>query len=62
MQRTKLIYGDIKPAKYDLNDFDKDLDKLMNRKYKEVTSYIASQLSEGPQGRAMAWSSGSTQL
>ena len=39
--------GKLSDKYYNDGDFDKDLDKLMNRKYKEVTSYIASQLSEG---------------
>ena len=39
--------GKLSDKYYNDGDFDKDLDKLMNRKYQEVTSYIASQLSEG---------------
>lgn len=40
VQRTKAIYGDIKPAKYDLNDFDKDLDKLLKKFVKGGDSYF----------------------
>ena len=43
VQRTKLIYGDIKPAKYDLNDFDKYLDKLLKKFVKDSDSYFKAQ-------------------
>lgn len=43
VQRTKLIYGDIKPAKYDLNNFDKDLDKLLKKFVKDSDSYFKAQ-------------------
>lgn len=43
VQRTKAIYGDIKPAKYDLNDFDKDLDKLLKKFVKDSDSYFKAQ-------------------
>jgi len=43
VQRTKLIYGDIKPAKYDLDDFDKDLDKLLKKFVKGSDSYFKAQ-------------------
>ena len=42
VQRTKAIYGDIKPAKYDLDDFDKDLDKLLKKFVKDGDSYFNS--------------------
>ena len=40
VKRTKAIYGDIKPAKYDLNDFDKDLDKLLDKFVKGADEYF----------------------
>jgi len=43
VQRTKAVYGDIKPAKYDLNDFDKDLDKLLKKFVKGGDSYFKAQ-------------------
>lgn len=40
VNRTKSVYGQIKPAKYNLDDFDEDLDKLLKKFVKDSDSYF----------------------